>query len=247
MKYKLSPTETLSLNNEPIDNLSLTDALSVMVNSNKEVLDAVNLSLPSIKKVILRVYNHLIKSNDGRLIYSGAGTSGRIGVQDGVELYPTFGWPRERIEFLIAGGMESLLKSIENAEDDIITPTQKINKIKVNSKDVVIGIAASGNTPFTNKVIEQSKKIGALTIAISNNPHGLILKSAAMGIVLNTGSELIAGSTRLKAGTSQKICLNIISTMLMIKMGKVKNGLMTHLVASNEKLRQRQNRIVNQT
>ena len=245
MKHKLSPTETLSLNKEPIDRLNITEALLVMVQSNNEVVEAVNLALFDIEKVILSIYNRLLKSDDGRLIYAGAGTSGRIGVQDGVELYPTFGWPRERVSFLIAGGIEALTASIENAEDNIVAANENLKGLKLNSNDVVIGIAASGSTPYTNNILKESRTLGALTIGISNNPNGTILKTAEMGITLNTNSELIAGSTRLKAGTSQKICLNIISTYLMIKMNRIKDGQMTHLIATNQKLRERQKRILN--
>ena len=166
-------------------------------------------------------------------------------MQDGVELYPTFGWPQERVNFLIAGGKEALLRPIENAEDEIRFSKQQLEKLKVNSDDVIIGIAASGNTPFTNNIIELSRKRGALTIGIANNPEGIILKTSELGIFLNTKGELIAGSTRLKAGTSQKICLNTISTFVMIKMKRVRDGQMTHLVATNQKLRERKNRISN--
>tara|TARA_B110001452_G_scaffold245545_1_gene230294 strand:+ start:221 stop:970 length:750 start_codon:yes stop_codon:yes gene_type:complete len=239
MEHKLSPTETLSFNKKTIDRMDITEALTVMLQSNNEVIEAIKLALFDIEKVILSIYNHLLKSDDGRLIYAGAGTSGRIGVQDGVELYPTFGWPRERVNFLIAGGVEALTASIENAEDNILAANENLKTLKVNSNDVIIGIAASGNTPYTNSILKGSRTLGALTIGISNNPDGIILKTADMGITLNTNSELIAGSTRLKAGTSQKICLNIISNMLMIKMGRVKDGLMTHLVVSNKKLEKR--------
>ena len=245
MKHKLSPTEKLLINKKPLDRLPLTEALSVMVQSNNDVIEAVNLVLSDIEKIILTIYQRLFNTNDGRLIYAGAGTSGRIGVQDGVELYPTFGWPLERVAFLIAGGQRALTASIENAEDDVIASKKKVKALKVNSNDIVIGLAASGNTPFTNNVLEESKKVGALTIGISNNPDGIILKTAEMGLLLNTNSELIAGSSRLKAGTSQKICLNIISTFILIKMNRIKDGQMTHLIATNQKLRERQKRILN--
>ena len=178
------------------------------------------------------------------MIYAGAGTSGRIGVQDGVELLPTFGWPKKRLDFIIAGGNIAILKSIENAEDDVSQATDTILKKSVSSEDVVIALAASGNTPvFTCKVLEEASKKGALTVGISNNPNGNLLKFANSKIILDTKEEIIAGSTRLKAGTAQKICLNIISSMVMTKMGRVKNGIMSHMIPVNEKLRQRKSRI----
>ena len=177
------------------------------------------------------------------MIYVGAGTSGRIGVQDGVELYPTFNWPKERLDFIIAGGIKSLLSSIENSEDDLKLAENDVKK-EISYEDVVIGLVASGNTPFTCKVLEKAKSTRSLTIAISNNPEGKILDFGDHKIILDTKEEIIAGSTRLKAGTSQKICLNIISSMVMIKMGRVKNGLMNKMVPTNEKLRIRK-KIIN--
>ena len=177
--------------------------------------------------------------NEGRLIYAGAGTSGRIGVQDGVELFPTFNWPKNRLDYIIAGGSRAIVNAIENAEDDEITANNAVIEKLISSKDVVIGLAASGNTPFTCKVMEKAKIIKALTISISNNPKGKILEFGKIKIVLDTKEEVIAGSTRLKAGTAQKICLNIISSMVMMKMGNVKNGFMNNMIPTNEKLRKR--------
>jgi N-acetylmuramic acid 6-phosphate etherase len=182
----------------------------------------------------------------GRLIYVGAGTSGRIGIQDGVELFPTFNWPKNRLDYVIAGGNSAILTAVENAEDNIILAKDIVIEKKINSQDVVIGLAASGNTPFTCKVMEEANDKKALTIAISNNPNGKILKFGMVKIILDTKEEVIAGSTRLKAGTAQKICLNIISSMVMVKMGRVKNGIMCHMVPTNKKLRERKLRIERQ-
>ena len=157
----------------------------------------------------------------------------------GVELYPTFGWPKNRAVFLIAGGEQALLRPVEDAEDDKNDALVKVNELKICSSDVILGLAASGNTIFTNEVILQSKLLGALTIGISNNPSGKILKNANLGIYLNTGPEVLAGSTRLKAGTSQKITLNLISTLLMSKLGRIKNGRMTYMIVTNKKLKKR--------
>ena len=143
------------------------------------------------------------------------------------------------MEFIIAGGLPALLKAVENAEDNTKLAEKIVSEKLICEKDVVIGIAASGNTPFTCKVVEKAKKNNALIIAISNNPKGKILEHADHKIILNTKEEVIAGSTRLKAGTAQKICLNIISSMVMVKMGRVKNGIMNKMVPTNKKLRLR--------
>ena len=191
-----------------------------------------------------KMRNILLGSQDGKIIYAGAGTSIRIAVQDGVELYPTFGWPTKRLGFIIAGGKQALTKSVENAEDDIIDAKKQFMNLDVTKKDIIICLAASGNTPFSCKVAEIANDKGVFTIGISNNPRGKLLNHTKFKLILDTGSEVVAGSTRLKAGSAQKICLNMISTLLMIKLGRVKNGQMSHLVATNAKLRDRKKRII---
>ena len=142
-------------------------------------------------------------------------------IQDGVGL-STFGWPKSRLDFIIAGGKDAILNSIENAEDNTMNALKLVKSKSINSNDVVIALAASGNTPFTCKVLEEAYLQESLTLAISNNPKGQILKYGTINIVLDTKEEIIAGSTRLKAGTAQKIYLNIISSMLMIKLEELK-------------------------
>jgi N-acetylmuramic acid 6-phosphate etherase len=166
-------------------------------------------------------------------------------VQDGVELFPTFNWPKERLDFIIAGGPNALLNAVENAEDDTHSAEKIVEDKFISHEDVVIGVAASGNTPFTCRVLERAKNQNALTISISNNSRGKILKYGNHKIILDTKAEVIAGSTRLKAGTAQKICLNIISSMVMVKMGRVKNGMMNEMVPTNEKLRLRKKKLIN--
>ena len=236
-------TELLYKKSQPIDHLNIFEGFNLMVDEQKKAALTVKKSSKNISSAIKEILNRLNLYEDSRLIYVGAGTSGRIGIQDGVELYPTFNWPKKRVSFIIAGGTSALLNSIENAEDDINSATKEISTNLINFKDVVIGLAASGNTPFTCKVLEESMNKKALTIAISNNPKGKILNFGQVKIILDTKEEVIAGSTRLKAGTAQKICLNIISSIVMTKMGRVKNGLMTNLVPTNEKLRKREKSI----
>ncbi|MEZ0282066.1 N-acetylmuramic acid 6-phosphate etherase, partial [Methyloceanibacter sp.] len=172
----------------------------------------------------------------GRLIYAGAGTSGRLAVQDGAELAPTFGWPDERLLFLIAGGEEALLRSVEGAEDDAEGGTRLIVQHAVTAQDVLIAVAASGTTRFTLACLREAKRCGALTLGIANNGASPILDEADHPILLDTGSEPIAGSTRMKAGTAQKVALNTLSTLLMTLLGKVYRGLMVDVRAVNEKL-----------
>ena len=243
MTRHISKTELLYKKSKPIDHLSVDKGIALMVKEQKDAAMAVKNVTDSLELAINQIYEHLMNHDEGRLIYAGAGTSGRIGVQDGVELLPTFNWPDNRLDYIIAGGNKAILKAVENAEDDVLAAKDAISKKFINSNDVVIGLAASGNTPFTCKVLEESYKKGALTIAISNNPNGDILKFGHVKIILDTQEEVISGSTRLKAGTAQKICLNIISSMVMVKMGRVKNGIMIHMVPTNEKLRNRKLRI----
>jgi len=172
----------------------------------------------------------------GRLIYAGAGTSGRLAVQDGAELAPTFGWPDDRLLLLIAGGEEALLRSVEGAEDDAEGGTRLIAQHAVTAQDVLIAVAASGTTRFTLACLREAKRCGALTLGIANNSASPILDEADHPIFLDTGSEPIAGSTRLKAGTAQKVALNTLSTLLMTLLGKVYRGLMVDVRAVNEKL-----------
>ena len=243
MKKNIPKTEQTFKKSKPLDHLSVSDGILLMANEQKKAAIEVRKASKSIEFAINKIYERLTRSANGRLIYTGAGTSGRVGLQDGVELFPTFNWPKSRLDFIIAGGKKSLFYAVENAEDNILEAKKNTSEKFINSEDVVIGLAASGNTPFTCKVLEESNKNGALTIAISNNPKGEILNFGQCQIILNTREEVISGSTRLKAGTAQKICLNIISSLVMAKMGRVKNGIMSHMVPTNAKLRQRKLRI----
>lgn len=243
IKKKLPPTEYIENPEIHIDKLSDKKAYEVMLKSHSIGINAIKNVLPNIEKAVSKIFNRL-KNCNGRIIYVGAGTSGRVAVQDGSELYPTFGWPISRVEFIIAGGKKALIRSIENAEDDIKDAKQQVKNLNVSKKDIIIGLAASGNTPFTCKVLEESKKLKALTIGISNNITGKLLKFSDHKIVINSGGEVIAGSTRLKSATSQKVCLNLISTMLMIKFGNIKNGMMVNLIATNSKLKIRKKNIL---
>ena len=221
MKKKIT-TETIPEPQDHIDTLENSEALYVMLNNHSEAFNAVKNAMKSIELSVSKVVQILLNNNNSKLIYVGAGTSGRIAVQDGVELYPTFGWPTKRVKFIIAGGKRALTKSIEGAEDLKNTNVKEIVKNSIKPSDIVIGLAASGSTKFTVDIIKYANEIGALTIGISNNINSVLEHNSKIPIVLNTGAEIVAGSTRLKAGTAQKICLNLLSTLVMTRLGNVK-------------------------
>lgn len=175
----------------------------------------------------------------GRIAYIGAGTSGRIGVQDGTELPPTYNWPPDRLIFLMAGGLDALVRSTEQAEDDEAAGAQAVSDAHIRPNDVAIGIAASGTTPFTIGALRAAHTAGAVTIAVANNPGAPLFEVARHRILADTGSEVVAGSTRMKAGTAQKIVLNLFSTAVMVKLGRVYRGLMVDMRARNAKLLRR--------
>ncbi len=172
----------------------------------------------------------------GRLIYVGAGTSGRLGLLDSVELNPTFSWPTERAIACLAGGSSAIYQAVEGAEDDEAAGARAMGEAGINGNDVVILLAASGGTPYTLGALRAAKSLTALTIGIANNPNAPISNEAEIGIVLNTGAEAISGSTRLKAGTAQKVALNTLSSAIMVRLHKVYGNLMVDVRATNKKL-----------
>ena len=180
----------------------------------------------------------------GRLVYVGAGTSGRLAVQDGAELIPTFSWPQDRLLLLMAGGRDALLRSVEGAEDAVDQAVRLVQQHGVGSDDVLIAVAASGTTPFTLACLREGRRRGALTIGVANNRDTPILNESDHAIWLDSGAEPIAGSTRMKAGTAQRITLNIFSSLVMILLGRVYDGLMVDLQAVNQKLVGRSERIL---
>ncbi len=181
---------------------------------------------------------------DGRLVYVGAGTSGRLAVQDGVELGPTYNWPADRLVFLLAGGTAAMTRSVEGAEDRVDMARTEVLAADVGTNDVMIVVAASGRTPYAVAALAAAREAGALTIAIANNPGTPLLLGAEFAIAADTGSEIVAGSTRMNAGTAQKAALNMLSTAIMLRSGLVHRGLMVNMRISNEKLRQRARRMV---
>ena len=180
----------------------------------------------------------------GRVFYVGAGTSGRLGVLDAVELPPTFGIDPTRVQTILAGGERAFTQALEEGEDDYEAGREAVRARRVTSSDLVIGISASGSTPFVLGAISEAHSRGAKTVGITNNSGSPLESAVDLPIVVLTGPELVAGSTRLKAGTAQKVVLNLISTAAMIALGKVYEGLMVEVKATNEKLRKRAERIV---
>jgi N-acetylmuramic acid 6-phosphate etherase len=228
-------TETADPRFADLDAWPTARAVEAMWEGQLSAVEAVRRALPQITLAANAAAERL--GGNGRLIYAGAGTSGRIAVQDGAELGPTFGWPSERLVFAMAGGEVALINSVEGAEDDATDGAAQM--AGAGPIDVVIGVAASGATPFTLAAIQEARRGGALTIGLANNQGAPLLDAAEYPVLLDTGSEVLAGSTRMKAGTAQKAALNLISTAIMIRLGRVYKGLMVDMQLSNAKLRKR--------
>lgn len=238
MSPPLPATEAINPRYRDIDAWEPLAALQAMWEAQMAAAAAVQPALPALAAAASAAAARLAHSQ-GRLVYAGAGTSGRIGVQDGAELPPTFDWPQHRLVLLIAGGDQAFTRSIENAEDNREAGAQAIADHAIGTNDVVVGTAASGSTPYTTAVIAAARARGALTIGLANSPGGTLLAAAEHPILVETGAEAIAGSTRMKAGTAQKIVLNLLSSQIMIQLGRVHLGLMVDMQAKNEKLRHR--------
>jgi N-acetylmuramic acid 6-phosphate etherase len=235
-------TEDISPRYLDFDLWTNIEALTALYEGQLAAVAAIGPALPAIAAAVDDAAPRLRRG--GRLVYVGAGTSGRIGVQDGAELTPTFNWPSDRLVFAMAGGEAALLRAVEGAEDSRENGEARMEEIGVGANDVVLGLTASGETPYTVSAIETARRRGAMTVGIANNPGAPLLLASAHPILIQTGEEIIAGSTRLKAGTAQKVALNLFSTLTMVRLGKVYRGLMVHMLPVNEKLRRRSVRIV---
>ena len=230
-------TEQISPRYVDLDSWSAGEMIDAMYEGQLAAAAAVRGALPAIAAAVDDAVPALRRG--GRLVYIGAGTSGRIGVQDGTELPPTYDWSPERLVFLMAGGLTALVQAAEDAEDKEDTGSQSIVDAKVGPDDVVIAVAASGTTPFTIGALRAARAAGAVTIAVANNPGAPLFDVARHSILVDTGKEVIAGSTRMQAGTAQKIVLNLFSTSVMVKLGRVYRGMMVNMRARNAKLRKR--------
>ena len=224
--------------------MSTLDVVTLMNAEDAGVAAAVRDSLPQVARAAGGIAARL--RDGGRLIYLGAGTSGRLGVLDAVECGPTFSAPAEQVQGVLAGGAGALVHSVEGAEDSAEDGAKALQALDLAARDAVVGIAASGRTPFVLGALAYAGKTGALTVGISCSAPAPLLGLAEIGIAVVTGPELVAGSTRLKAGTAQKMVLNMLSTAAMIRLGKVHDNLMVDLRVSNAKLAARARRMVAQ-
>ena len=235
-------TETDNEATAKIDEAATIDAVRLINNEDKLVAIAVEKVLPQIADAIDKVVERL--QNGGRLFYVGTGTSGRLGMLDASEIPPTFGVSYDLVQGVIAGGYDALYKASESSEDDKNAGAEDLKNRGLTDKDSVIGIAASGRTPYTIGAVEYAKSIGCFTACIVCNPDSELEKAVEIAIVPVVGPEAITGSSRMKAGTAQKMVLNMISTVTMIRLGYVKGNRMTNMKSSNDKLRDRSMRIL---
>lgn len=235
-------TEQVNDRSVDIETQSIGQILHYMNDENRTVTDAIERCIPSIEKVTAAVVQAFEKG--GRLIYLGAGTSGRLGVLDASECPPTFGVSPNLVVGVIAGGDYALRHAIEGAEDDETIAQEQLQELGLVKEDVVVGISASGRTPYVVAGLSYAKEVGCYTGAISNSPNAVISNVADIGIEAITGPEVVTGSTRMKAGTAQKLILNMITTAAMIRVGKIFKGYMVDVQPTNQKLKQRATNIL---
>jgi N-acetylmuramic acid 6-phosphate etherase len=252
----LKNTEKINIHTKDLDLKTTEEFVNICLGEDREVLEAVSKAKEQIVNVIEEIYirvkahNEVYLSYTGseeyfgpKVFYFGAGTSGRLGILDASECPPTFSAHPYFINGVIAGGSRAISAAVENAEDNTIEAEAYVDK-NLTANDIAIGISANGNAPFVNSALNSARNIGAFTVAIANNEDALIFETAQEKIFLDTGPEIVTGSTRLKAGTSQKLVLNMISTGLMVKLGKVYGNLMVDLQAKNKKLKDRAVKLV---
>ncbi len=230
-------TETIDAAHSELDRYDTLQLVQALASDHHHAVMAVLAAAPGIVRAVDAALPRM--QAGGRLIYVGAGTSGRLGMLDSVELLPTFSWPSDRAVALIAGGHGAMFAAVEGAEDNAEQGAADLRALVPTAHDVVLLIAASGATPYVLGALRAARTAGALTIGLANNPGAPVAGEAEIGIVLATGAEVISGSTRLKAGTAQKMALNTFSSSLMVKLHKVYGNLMVDLRASNDKLVQR--------
>jgi N-acetylmuramic acid 6-phosphate etherase len=227
-----------------IEKMSVEDILTKINQEDQKVAKSVEQAIPQIGRLITVIADKMLSG--GRLFYIGAGTSGRLAVVDASECPPTFGVSEGLVIAVIAGGKKAITQPVENAEDDIKQGWKDLHSYHISEKDVVVGIAASGTTPYVISALEQCRKHNIITGCITNNPGSPIVQAAAYPVVVETGPEFITGSTRMKSGTAQKMVLNMISTTVMIQLGRVEDNQMVNMQLTNEKLIDRGVRMVMQ-
>lgn len=235
-------TESRNQNTLDIDKVSTLEMVKKINAEDKKVAEAVEVELPKIAEAIDGIVKGMHKG--GRLIYIGAGTSGRLGILDASECPPTYGVSEELVQGIIAGGQEAIFRAKEGAEDSRELAVEDLKAKRLNENDTVVGLAASGRTPYVIGGLEYANEVGALTVAVTCNAGSEVSKAAKISIAPVVGAEVVTGSTRLKSGTAQKLVLNMLSTGVMIKLGKVYGNLMVDVRATNAKLVERAKKIV---
>ena len=236
---KITESESLYDN---LDQMSVRELLEGINNEDRKVAIAVGREIPKIEKLVTRIVERMRRG--GRLFYIGAGTSGRLGVLDASEIPPTYGMPNTLVIGLIAGGDRALRNPVESAEDDLNKAWEELQQYHINTNDTLVGIAASGTTPYVIGALRKARSEGILTASISCNPDSPMAAEAEIAIEPEVGPEFVTGSTRMKSGTAQKMVLNMITTSTMIKLGRVKGNRMVNMQLTNQKLVDRGTRMI---
>lgn len=242
-KQAITNTEAADVRGKDLDQKSSAEILSLIADGQDRATAAARKAIPVIAAAAEDAAKRLIRSN-GRLVYVGSGTPARLSVVDGTELTPTYDWPAIRTEFVISGGMGALTRAVEGAEDDPQAAIDAINALKLTRDDVCICVSASGSTPFALAALRAAKAAGAQTIAFASNQDAPMLQEADYAVFLDSGPEPIAGSTRMNAGTAQKAALNMLSTLIMVRLNHVYDNLMVDMQLTNAKLRRRAVRMI---
>lgn len=238
-------TEQRNAVSQDIDRLSTEEIVRLIAAEDSKVVEAVARQVPQIVQAADMIAAAL--KQGGRLIYVGSGTSGRLGILDAAELLPTYGVGDDKVKAIIAGGPAAVFSPVEQAEDDYDAGIRDVEAVDLNCKDVVVGISASGRTPYVLGALHAAAKVGAATIALTCNSPSAMEKAAQVTIAVIVGPEIVTGSTRMKAGTAQKMVLNMLSTTAMIRLGKVYQNFMVDMIPTNQKLRNRAQHIVMET
>ena len=236
-------TESIDAALADLDLRSTDEVLSTLLASQRRALEAVDGARGALERAVAAAAGRL-GEGEGRLVYAGAGASGRLAVQDGAELWPTFGWPADRLHLCMAGGDPALTASVEGVEDDAEAARREVGTADIGAADVVLALAASGGSPWTCEWLRAARERGALAVGLANNAGTPLLEAAEHPILLDTGAEVLAGSTRMAAGTAQKIALNLFSTALMIRLNRTYGNLMVDMAAANAKLDGRRVRLL---
>lgn len=237
------PTEHIDPALADLDVRATSEVLSELLSSQQRAVHAVHRASSQLARAIDAAAVRL-HDDSSRLVLLGAGASGRLAVQDGAELWPTYGWPEQRLILSMAGGPDALTRSLDGVEDDEDDALQQVQMRDIGPADVVLAVAASGRSPWTCRWLEEAANCGALTIGLANNPNTRLLNAAEHAVFLDSGAEVLAGSTRMASGTAQKVALNLFSTALMVRLNRTYGNLMVDMAASNRKLDDRRIRMV---